>query len=108
MPDYLISINDGQMLGLGCGLEPAAAVDGYYDGLDMYCSPSDEISERFSVSTLQLPDNAVEAADDLIDEHGEGALPMIKELVVASGAAVSWQIVDVVMEGGGRTTKLRG
>lgn len=71
MLDYLISINDGQMLGRGNGPDPAAAVDQYYDDLDMYCSPSDEISERFSVSTLQLPENAVETADDLIDEQAK-------------------------------------
>ncbi len=61
----------------------------------------------FGIS-LQLPDNALAAADDLIEEYGWCALPMIGDLVVAGGAATFWQIVDVVTEGGGRTTKLRG
>lgn len=32
---------------------------------------------------------------------------MIENLVVISGAAASWKIVDVIIEGGDRTTKLR-
>jgi hypothetical protein len=105
---YLIAIGNDGMLGLAKGADPAGAVDDYYDALDMYCSPSDEISERFAVATLRLPDGIVEAVNDLIDEYGENALPLVEDLVIASGAAVVWHVVDVVMEAGDRTTSSRG
>jgi hypothetical protein len=105
---YLISIGDDEMLGLGKGADPAAAVDDYYDTLDMYCAPSAEISERFSVSTLRLPDGADGVIDGLIDEYGADALPQIENIVMSGGLPAAWQVVDVVMEGGGRTAVLRG
>ncbi len=108
---YLVSIGEDEMLGIGTGADPAAAVYYYYyyyATLDSYCSPSDEITERFSVSTLKLPDDAAGEVDALIERHGADALPDIEHLVVAAGLPAEWQVVDVVIEAGGRTVVLRG
>lgn len=105
---YLISIGDDRMLGLCAGEHPAAAVDSYYAGLDAYCEPSDEITEAFSVATLEIPDASIDAVEALLDQDEAGdTLPEIEELVMAALPSRS-QVVDMVIDLGRRSTSLRG
>ncbi|WP_156361549.1 hypothetical protein [Sphingomonas sp. Leaf67] len=107
MPTYLISIGDDRMLGLCTGDDPAHAIGAYYAGLDAYCEPSDELTETFSVATLEVPAASVAAVEALLDEDEAGdTLPEIEEVVMAAHPS-QWQVVDVVIEGGRRSASLR-
>lgn len=64
---YLISVGDDRMLGLCAGENPAEAVHSYDAGLGAFCEPSDELSETFSVATLDMPAASVSAVEVLLD-----------------------------------------
>ena len=96
---YLISIGDDRMLALCAGEHPAEAVDSYNAGLDAYCEPSNELSEAFSVATLEVPTASVGVVEALLDEDEAGdTLPEIEDLVMAAHPS-RWQIVDLVIGG---------
>ena len=96
---YLISIGDGEMLGLGQGGDPAAAVEDYCSAMDAFGSGSDEIGQRFSVGARRIPDELTSDVHELTEDRFDEALPDVEDLVVRRAGA-NWQTADVVIEGG--------
>lgn len=99
MQTYLISLGQGEMLALSDGKDAADAVARYYDDIDAYCPPSDELSEEATVSALPVTDDLAAELGELLAECDEGT-PEDVDALLATRGPVRWITLDVALSKG--------
>ncbi|WP_370307291.1 hypothetical protein [Sinimarinibacterium flocculans] len=99
---YVIAYAEESIVQLSNGESPLAAVQSYYDEMDMYCSPAEEVeADSFEVAVIEVPESLEGEVSDIYEGDEEPEKKASKILTLLKDGGGQETTVKVVYGSGG-------